>query len=254
MSNLDLWKQVESTDPDSTKEYRGAGGFAGTSINSTYQVKKATKMFGPVGIGWGYTIVSERFDEGAAVPIESDGHKIVSENVRLAVHTLHLKLWYMMDGKKGEVEHFGHTPFVYINKWGIQIENEPAKKSLTDAIGKCLSMLGFSADIFSGEYDNQEYLDQLRVETEIAKSEDKEQSVIKHRNELSDYVMRHIETIKTSQSIPELNTITKTAVRYLTRRQSMNDMKDIAEKGVIAITRESETKKTELEGDKNETV
>ena len=64
MTNTSIWERVQSTDPKFTKNYKGAGGFSGTAINATYLVKKATEQFGPLGSGWGYEIVEERFDAG----------------------------------------------------------------------------------------------------------------------------------------------------------------------------------------------
>lgn len=245
--NLRLWDDVCTTDPDYTKQYKGVGGFEGTAINSTYQIRKATEAFGPVGIGWGYTVLSERFDKGNLFVGKDEDKSVIHEGIGAIVHTLHLRLWYILDGKRGEVEHFGHTPFVYQNKYGANTENEPSKKSLTDAIGKCLSMLGFSADIFMGEYDNAEYVDQVKAESAIEKAENREEEIAAQRAELSEYVMRHIESIKTAQTANEVNGIAKTAIRYLERRKTMKDMTEIATKGVAAIGREAETKKATFE-------
>lgn len=66
-SNLEIWNRVHKTDPVFTKEFKGAGGFEGTSINSTYVFERATELWGPCGVGWGYEIIEERFDTGGAV-------------------------------------------------------------------------------------------------------------------------------------------------------------------------------------------
>lgn len=150
-NNLSIWSEVESTDPDATKQYKGVGGFSGTAVNATYLIRKATELFGPMGLGWGAEIVSEYITEGAPMTFT-----IVGEQPQICIekiHTMRLKLWYMKDGKRAEVEHFGHTDLVYRNKWGFQTEKEPSKKSYTDALKKCLSMLGFAADIFLGEFE-----------------------------------------------------------------------------------------------------
>ena len=97
-SNLVIWNQVDKTDTAHTK----AGQVSGqniTSINGTSTVLQATKVFGPVGIGWGYDIVEERFDQG--MPIIKDDKVIC----HVLIHTIRLKLWYKLDGVRGEVEH-----------------------------------------------------------------------------------------------------------------------------------------------------
>lgn len=246
--NLDLWNKVKTTDPDNTKQYKGVGGFSGTSINSTYQVRKATEQFGPVGIGWGWQIISERIEEGHPVAGKDDeGKSVLFHNMVTKVHTLHLRLWYMLGDKRGEVDHFGHTPFVYTNKYGVQMEAEPSKKSLTDAIGKALSMLGFSADIFMGEFDDNNYLEQARVESSIKKAEDKEGEIISRRDELTQYVTRHLHTIQGAQTPHEVNGISKSAERHLMRQAQIAPIKSVAEKGLRAITTEAQKKLKELE-------
>lgn len=246
--NLSLWSKVKTTDPEYTKQYKGAGGFSGTSINFTYQIHKATEMFGPVGIGWGWEIVSERIEEGHPVTGKNDeGKSVVHENMMTKVHTMHIKLWYTLGDKRGEVEHFGHTPFVYTNKFGVQMEAEPSKKSLTDAISKALSMLGFSADIRMGEFDDQNYLEQVRVESSIKKAEDKEGEIISRRDELSDYVKRHLGTIQSAQAVHEVHSISKSAERHLQRQAQIPQIKSVAEKGLRAITTEAQKRLKELE-------
>jgi hypothetical protein len=246
-TNMAIWDQVKQTDPDATKPFQGAGGFRGTAINSTYQIRKATGIFGPVGIGWGWTIVSERIEEGHPITgKDAEGKSMVYENMMTKVHTLHLRLWYMLDGKRGEIDHFGHTPFIYTNKHGVQMEAEPSKKSLTDAIGKCLSMLGFSADIFMGEFDDINYLEQVKVETAIKKAEDIEAEIISRRDELADYVRRHLDTIQTSLSANEVMGVSKAVLRHLVRQAAIQQLKSIAESGQRAIQEATDKRLKEI--------
>jgi hypothetical protein len=246
-NNLALWDSVKQTDPDATKQFQGAGGFRGTAINSTYQIRKATALFGPVGIGWGWTIVSERIEEGHPIPgKDADGKSVIYESAMTKVHTLHLRLWYMLDGQRGEIDHFGHTPFVYVNKHGMQMEAEPSKKSLTDAIGKCLSMLGFSADIFMGEFDDHNYLEQVKVESAIRKAEDKEAEIISRRDDLTDYVKRHLDLIQTASTAHEVSSIGKMAQRHLVRQAQISSLKTVAQSGIRAIDNQIEKRLKEL--------
>jgi len=246
-SNLALWESVCTTDPDHTKDFKGAGGFSGTAINSTYQVRKATQAFGPLGIGWGYSILSERFDRGCLlVGKGEDGKAFVHDGIASVIHTIHLRLWYTLDGKKGEVEHFGHTPFVYQNKFGAQTESEHSKKSLTDALGKCLSMLGFSADIFLGEYDDAEYREQVKTEFDIEKAESRDTEVDTKRAELTEHVRKHIETIKTCVTQHELNQVAKVVLRHLERQGKIKELASIAQNASRAVNAEYERKKEEF--------
>ena len=158
IDNLSLWSTVETTDPAFTKSYKGNGGFQGTATSATYLVKKATDQFGLIGIGWGYEILEEEILEGATT-LDKSGEKGTEK-----IHKIRLKLWYKWNGEQGEVVHFGQTTFVGKNKYGWFTDEEAPKKSLTDALTKCLSMLGFAADIHLGMYDDNRYVNDLKKE------------------------------------------------------------------------------------------
>lgn len=149
MTNLDLWNSVEKTPPNHTKPITGKS-YQGTSPKPHYLVHKATETFGPCGIGWGFTIEDERVEEGAG------GERL---------HVARVKVWYEWNGKRGEVEHIGGTQFSGTRKNGTPFTDEDApKKSVTDALVKALSMIGFAGDIFMGRYDDSKYVQELRDE------------------------------------------------------------------------------------------
>lgn len=147
--NLAIWSAVEKTDPAHTKTFSRAGGFSGTAVNQAYQARRATELFGPIGIGWGFDELEHEIVDGAA------GDKVWFAKVRL---------WYQHDGRRGEVTQWGATTFVGRNKNGAFTDEEAAKKSITDAVGKCLSLLGFSADVYLGQFDDQKYVNDRRRE------------------------------------------------------------------------------------------
>lgn len=149
MTNLDLWNAVEKTPPTQTKQITGKS-YQGTSPKPHYLVHKATETFGPCGIGWGFTIEDERIEEGAG-----------GERMSIA----RVKVWYEWNGKRGEVEHIGGTSFSGLRKNGNPFTDEDApKKSVTDALIKALSMIGFAGDIFMGRYDDSKYVASLKEE------------------------------------------------------------------------------------------
>ena len=143
--NLKVWNAVEKTDPKYTKAFSKAGGFSGTAINATYLIRKATELWGPIGGAWGPEVEDERYVEGAEGTI---------------VHVLRIKLRH----PTGWLHSYGQTTFVGKNKHGMFTDEEAPKKSLTDAISKGLSMLGFSADVFLGLYDNNKYVNDRKAE------------------------------------------------------------------------------------------
>lgn len=150
-ANISLFSQVCETDPRHTKNFSRSGGFRGTAISAPWLVKRATETFGPCGIGWGYEIVDEQYRDGA------DGD---------VIHVIRLRLWYKWDGQTGEVFHFGQTTFVGSNKNGRYTDEEAPKKSLTDALTKALSMLGFAHDVHVGLFDDNKYVNDLKQRLE----------------------------------------------------------------------------------------
>ncbi len=154
--NLSLWNAVCETDPKYAKAFNRGGGFKGTSTNATYLARKATERWGPIGIGWGVQVLDEELMQGK--PLATDNGLATHETI----HKVRVRLWYKQDGETGEVMHFGQTTFIGQNKNGLFTDEEAPKKSLTDAMAKCLSLLGFSADIFLGLYDDNKYVNDLR--------------------------------------------------------------------------------------------
>lgn len=233
-NKLSIWDAVQQTDPKFTKEYTGPGGFTGTAVNAQYLARKATEQFGPVGAGWGYEVLEERFDVG--------GPLMSKEGVLLAhatVHTIKLALWYMgADGERKTVIHYGHTPFITANKYGVSTDFEASKKSLTDAIGKCLSQLGFSADIRLGLFDDIHYVNEITNEAELERAEVKIDVKERQAAEYREWLDSNLRLIKTAQSLNELQKVYASAIRKLELRKD-NENK-------VIFTRAKDDRKTAL--------
>ncbi|MDE9557087.1 hypothetical protein KKJ06_17070 [Xenorhabdus bovienii] len=225
-TNLRIWKAVQRTDPRFTKPLEGMG-FSGTSINSNYMFMRATEIFGPAGEGWSYQVLEEKMINGAPLsePVydsqnkqigvrilrDSDGTLICEQN-----HSLKILFWYLIEGDiRGEIESYGATPYLYKSKNGIKADSEVIKKSLTDAIKKALSMLGFSADVFMGMHDNPEYLADNKIEFGIKAASDKAEDWVRLRKELDDKFTRNTETMRTAVSQSEIRGIASTLTREL---------------------------------------
>lgn len=158
--NMDLWHKVEKTPESQTKKITGKS-YQGTSPKPHYLVQKATETFGPCGIGWGFS-VDERIEQGALL---ADGFY---EKMSIAK----VRVWYVWDGKRGEVEHIGGTVFSGRYSSGKTFTDEDApKKSVTDALVKALSMIGFAGDIFMGRYDDSKYVAELKQEEAAPKKQ-----------------------------------------------------------------------------------
>jgi hypothetical protein len=225
--NMQIWNRVEKTDTRYTKDAK-VGGQQITSLNGTAMIMKATEVFGPVGIGFGWKVTEERFDKGAEMFL-GEGDKRTSLGFELN-HTVKILFWFKIDGERGELEQYGCTPYLYKSKYGTTTDGEAPKKSLTDAIKKSLSMLGFSADVFLGMFDDRDYVQQRQEEEAIEQAVDKEAEIAKQAQERLDYIKSVIDTMQSAKTPHELKKIHDTAVRQLTLRKD--------EKGAARISLE----------------
>ena len=124
---------METTDPAHTRHVNQRGGF--TAIDAQWQVLQATTAFGgPMGVGWGFDWTRE---EGPA-----------------DLFIIRGRLWFTdpETGEQGAVEQYGAASF------GQRVDADAPKKAVTDAFTKCLSLLGFSADVFLGRFDDSKYV------------------------------------------------------------------------------------------------
>ncbi|HBM3073765.1 TPA: hypothetical protein LVL86_005529 [Klebsiella michiganensis] len=211
--NLDLWKRVFKTDERFTKAFTQNGG--GTSINGTYMTMLATREFGPKGIGWGVDIVEERFDIGAPITRQVKGKDnnaswelVLDGNgntVNEQHHVVTVRLWYILNGVRGEETAYGCTPYIYGSKYGITCDGEAAKKSLTDATKKALSGLGFSGDIFMGLYDNLEYRQRNKAEFDLKNASESAEDAARLRQDFDDKLSRVANTLAHGVTVNEIN-------------------------------------------------
>lgn len=203
--NMVLWEQVQETDTRYTKTAKLHGQDM-TTINGTYIGMRATEIFGPVGKGWGTKILTERFDKGA--PIVINGEVVAHDTV----HTIYLELWYRLDGTINHVRQYGHTPFIYKTEWGVKTDFEYGKKTLTDAIKKCLVALGFSADIHLGLFDDINYVEGLKLKERLAEAGDPENALDEAKAEFKDWLSRQLSALERAPTVQSLQLICKQLV------------------------------------------
>lgn len=215
--NLAIWRQVEKTPTDAVKDAK-VNGQKISAIDTMHMVKLATKVFGPQGIGWGYRIEVDRFDQGAPVLLKE---QVVGYE---QTHTCQLVLWYRWDGDCGGVTQFGHTRAVYMTSKGqFLTDNEAPKKSVTDAMKKCLSQLGFAADIYTGLFDDLGYRQLREAETRLEKADDFDAELSRYRAEYQEWIERECDTLR--NKIPHPKSISMAADTMLHR---INDRASVA--------------------------
>jgi hypothetical protein len=149
-NNMEFWERVKKTDPKRVKAITGKQ-YKGNSPQPYYLVERMTQEFGMCGIGWGLNIINERMERLSDTDV---------------LHVAVVELWYVKGERKGSITQIGQTKAAY-KKSGenyIVVDEDAPKKSVTDAMTKCMSYLGFAGDIFSGQWDDSKYVQELNKE------------------------------------------------------------------------------------------
>ena len=142
IDNLELWNKVEKTNPNYTKEANVKGNKI-TSIAPQFQILNATEHFGIYGVTWGFKDIEIDY---TLVPV---------------CGLVYWKAIFFFP--KGE---FPATNSISIWRDGAmtKADDQFAKKVETDSLTKCLSKLGFNADIFLGKFDDPRYVNDVKKE------------------------------------------------------------------------------------------
>ena len=139
--NMALWDSVSKTNPEHTKRIDQRGGF--TAIDAHSQIEAATKVFGPAGEGWGWDVELQYPPNDTILAIVTLWHGKPE-------HTIKQVGQKKLNSNRGPDE-------------------DAVKKAVTDGITKCLSYLGFNADVFLGRFDDNKYVQQVTAEFAEAK-------------------------------------------------------------------------------------
>jgi hypothetical protein len=221
MSNLELWDAVKATDPDYTKKVSFGRSF--TSISPQYQIMKATEQFGPYGSGWGFESCDMDFSQ--------------SESLGLVL--VKAVFFFVQNDKRSTFPVNNSWPLKQSPKPDAKIDPDFVKKAETNTMSKALSKLGFSADVFMGEFDNPDYVQEIGNEFALEKAEDKIEEKAKQEAEWSEWVASAITTIETAVTLNELKGVFNGAVRKANLHKSPE--------AVLRFTAAKNFRKTELE-------
>lgn len=194
--NMAVWKKVCKTDPAYTK-VKSDRGRSLTSITPQYQLQMATDTFGPYGKGFGFERcdIEEREIMGVWVAVVKAVFFFVDSEGR---HTFPVNnTWTMQAGKRG----------------AEYLDIDYAKKAETNTMSKALSKLGFGADVFMGQFDDHDYVEQARNESALAKAENKIEVIAEQEKQHREWVETTIRVLETSVNMHELETLFKKVVR-----------------------------------------
>ena len=138
--NMRIWDVYCTTNPKYTKSANN-GRFSFTSIDPQFQLEQATRLWGPYGHIWGlsdckFTMLADNM----AMMLEAQFHYPIN------------------DLPAGPIAEF---PIAVDIKYRPGFDN--CKVLMTSARSKALSLLGFGADVFMGEYDLPEHIKDMEL-------------------------------------------------------------------------------------------
>jgi len=211
-----LWSAVCKTDPAHTKHVNQRGGY--TAIDPTYQALEATKQFGPYGSGWGLRNIE--YDYG-----------LIDRSLPLVL--LHAEFYY-----PGGAFPITNAISPTLGKSGVP-DADFAKKLETNTISKALSRLGFSADVYLGQFEDHQYIEHRSQEAAVQKAEDKTQERIKQQQAYETEMDKLIEQMNESVSLSMLKGLYTSALRKANYRQD--------QPMILKVERTKDQRKAQLE-------
>ncbi|NQU56678.1 MAG: hypothetical protein HQ513_05540 [Rhodospirillales bacterium] len=182
LDNMRIWDAVCKTNPSDTKEVDFGRKF--TAIDAYTQIKKATEVFGPPGINWGWSI----------------DHTLVLPTDEIAVF---VRIWHGAPGRDHEYFCAAGQCGLYLDGKKTRLDGEAAKKALTNAVTKGLSYLGFNADVFMGQFDDDKYVQKMKNEFAGKNSNADDATVAAAKKWAEDVIVR----LNTAETLEALNDI-----------------------------------------------
>lgn len=209
MNNTEIWDKVKKTDPAHTKD--SSFGRKVTSIAPQYQLQEATKIFGPYGKGFGFE------------SCDLDLSHLDSLNLVMVKAVF----FFVINGERSSFTINNSWPVKIIKKRGSDpIPDEDfAKKAETNTMSKALSRLGFSADIFMGQFEDSDYVAMVKNEKALEGAEDK---LSEHRRQQEEYqskAISEIDSLSKALTLSELKGLYKT---FVARAKMHNDVNQVA--------------------------
>ena len=146
MDKMIYYNQLRTV-PQEAKKPIGGGRLKGmTDISPMWRIKRMTEIFGPVGIGWYYTIEKQWLEAGAGEEQKA---------------FCNINLYYKQENEWSKpIPGTGGSDFVVKESKGLYTSDECFKMALTDALSVAMKALGIAADVYfekdRSKYDNHE--------------------------------------------------------------------------------------------------
>lgn len=143
MDNLENWNKLRTPPEWAVKPITGGRLRGKTDINPQWRYKAMTEVYGPIGIGWKFTIDDVKIEEG-------------SENQRMVFVTVSVSV-KVNEEWSVPVSAIGGDFIIEKEQNGMHSNDEAMKMSTTDALGTALKYFGVASDIYEGGGRNTKY-------------------------------------------------------------------------------------------------
>lgn len=134
MEKMTIYEALRYCPPNAQKKIGGGRLKGMTDINPMWRIKVLTETFGPVGIGWAYSITKQWLEPG------NNGEVAAFVDIELRIK--------VNDQWSEPIPGTGGAMFVSREKSGLYTDDEAYKKALTDALSVACKALGVAADIY----------------------------------------------------------------------------------------------------------
>ena len=148
-ANMDIWNALKRPPASALKKISGGRLSGMTDISPQWRYQIMTERFGPVGVGWKYTIDKIWTEQG------SDTQVCAFAQVSLYYITTPdvADLW------SDPIPGVGGSMLVAKETSKMHTSDEAFKMAITDALGTAMKTLGVAADIYAGLWDGSKYKD-----------------------------------------------------------------------------------------------
>lgn len=144
-SNTEWWLALKRPPTTALKQIKGGRLSGMTDINPQWRYQVMTETFGPIGIGWKYTIDKLWTEQGTGE--DKMAFALVSLRVRNG------ETW------AEPIPGIGGSAMVARESGGPRSNDECYKMAVTDALSVAMKQLGVAADIYAGLWDGSKYRD-----------------------------------------------------------------------------------------------
>ncbi|MFV0446930.1 MAG: hypothetical protein ACK5MF_00420 [Vibrio sp.] len=205
--NLALWMKGFKTNLQHVKPDQNGR----LSIKTQYRLMKATEIWGPIGVGWGYRVIREWIDTGAPIIMNGEISQFFEQ-----IHKVEIEFWYRHEGEKVSFTQYGDTRKLYLARGGYFVhDDEVEKKSLSDALGKAMSMTGICADVYLGTYDGDTLINKTE-QIQLANRQLKQLEFDAQTAELAiNKAKSYTDKFSTAPSMAEIKRLEKLAITAL---------------------------------------